>query len=71
MSWKPVSLHALKASMSAACRGLSPWQVIELFTSELGRAMSLPVETSNKLKRQDGGMAAWQSDQLIVEVSPG
>jgi len=53
--------------MYAACRGLSPWQVIELFTSELGRAMLFPLEASNKLKRQGGGMAAWQSDRLIVE----
>jgi hypothetical protein len=67
MVWKPVSLHALKASMSAACRGLSPWQVIELFTSELGRAMLLPTKASNKLERQGGSMAAWQSDQFIVE----
>ncbi len=49
-------------------RGLSPWQVIQRFASELGRAVSLPTEASNKLKRQGGSMAAWQSDQLIVEV---
>ena len=49
-------------------RGLSPWQVIQRFASELGRAMSLPTEASNKLKRQGGGMAAWQSDQPIVEA---
>jgi hypothetical protein len=67
MSWKPESLHALEASMTAARRGLSPWQAVELFTSELGRAMSFPLEASNKLKRQGGGMAAWQSDRLIVE----
>ena len=51
-----------KASIPAACRGLRPWQVIELFTPELGRAMSLPEEASNKLKRQGGSMAIWQSD---------
>ena len=68
MTWKPVLLHTFKASMSATCRGLSPWQVIERFTSELGRAMPLPTKASNKLKRQGGSMAAWQSDQLIVEA---
>ncbi len=47
-----------------ACMG----QAIELFTSELGRAMLFPLEASNKLKKQGGGMTAWQSDQFIVEV---
>ena len=61
-------LFALKVSRAAACRGLSPWQVNQRFTSELGRAVSLPTEASNKLKKQGGGMAAWQSDRLIVEV---
>ena len=69
-------LHDLEASIAAcasgecvaACRGLSPWQVIQRIVSELGRAMSFPMEASNKLKRQGGGMAAWQSDQLIVEA---
>jgi len=53
--------------MTAARRGLSPWQAVELFTLELGRAMSFPLKASNKLERRGGGMAAWQSDQLIVE----
>jgi len=48
-------------------RGLSPWQVIQRFASELGRAVPLPTEASNKLKRQGGSMAVWQSDQLVVE----
>ena len=52
---------------AAPCRGLSPWQVIQRFASELGRAMPFPNEASNKPKRQGGGMAAWQSDQLVVE----
>ena len=33
---------------AAPCRGLSPWQVIQRFASELGRAMPLPTEASNK-----------------------
>ena len=69
-------LHDLEASIAACvygecvatCRGLSPWQVIQRIASELGRAMPFPMEASNKLKRQGGGMAAWQSDQLIVEA---
>ena len=68
-------LHGLEASIAAcangecvaACRGLSPWQVIQRIVSELGRAMPFPTEVSNKLKRQGGGMAAWQSDQPILE----
>ncbi len=52
---------------AATCRGLSPWQAIQRTTSELGRAMPFPKEASNKPKRQGGGMAAWQSDQLVVE----
>jgi len=52
----------------APCRGLSPWQVIQRFVSELGRAMPLPKGSLQQAeKRQGGGMAAWQSDQLIVE----
>jgi hypothetical protein len=30
--------------------------------------MSFSNEASNKLKKQGGGMAAWQSDRLIVEA---
>jgi hypothetical protein len=67
--------HVLEASIVAraigeriaACRGLSPWQVIQRIASELGRVMSFLLEASNKLKRQGGGMATWQSDQPIVE----
>lgn len=50
------------------CRGRSPWQVIQRSALELGRAVPLPEEASNKLKRRGGGMAARQSDQPIVEV---
>ena len=45
---------------AAPCRGLSPRQVIQRFASELGRAMPLPTEASNKPKearRRYGGMA--------------
>ena len=59
--------HDLEASISTcdkgeyveACRGLSPWQVISLFTLELGRTMPFPIEVSDKLERRGGGMAAW------------
>jgi hypothetical protein len=34
----------------------------------LGIAMPFSNEASNKLKRQGGGMAVWQSDRLIVEA---
>jgi hypothetical protein len=50
------------------CRGRSPRQVIQRSASELGRAMPLPTEAFNKLKRRGEGMAAWQSDQSILEV---
>ena len=56
---KPVALHAIMASVSATCRGRSPWRVIRGFTAELGRTMSFPEEASNKLKRRGGGMTAW------------
>ena len=40
-AWKPTLLRALKASALATCRGRRPWQVTELFVSELGRASLL------------------------------
>jgi hypothetical protein len=57
--WKPVALHAIKASVSATCRGRSPWRVIRGFTTELGIAMSFPKEASSELKRRSGGMTTW------------
>lgn len=33
------------------CRGLSPWQVIQRFAWELGRALPFPKEASNKLTK--------------------
>ena len=68
-------IHDLEASNDAcekgehaeSCRGLRPWQVIQRITSELGRAVPYPKGATDKLKRQGGGMAARQSDQLIVE----
>ena len=42
------------------CRGLSPWQVIQRFTAELGRAMPFPTEASNEaeeVRRRYDGMA--------------
>ncbi len=65
--WKPVALHTITASVSATCRGRSPWRVIRRFTAELERAMSFSKEAFIKLKRQGEGMAAWQSDRFIVE----
>jgi hypothetical protein len=35
--------------------------------TELGRAMLFSNEASNKLKKQGGGVAVWQSDRLILE----
>ena len=55
------------ASVSASCRGRRPWRVIQRFTVELGRAMLFSNEASNKLKRQGGGVAVWQSDRPILE----
>jgi len=40
-------------------RGLSPWQDTAWRHQELGRTMSFPIEASNKLKRQGGGMVTW------------
>jgi len=60
---------------AAACRGLSPWQAIELSTSELGRAMPFPKEASNKLKRRRrryGGMAVGPAHSRgVAGVMPG
>jgi hypothetical protein len=42
--------------------------VIQRSALELGRAVPVPEEASNKLKRQGGGMAVRQSDQPIVEA---
>ena len=66
----PGSLHrgVRNGECVATCRGLSPWQVIQRFASELGRAMWLPKGSLPQAeKRQGRGMATWQSDQLIVE----
>ena len=44
----------------AACRGLSPWQVIQRFASGLGRAMPLPkgsLQQAEEARRRCGGMA--------------
>ena len=60
VAWKPAMLRALKASTSASCRGLSPWQATELFASELGRAMSLLMRfmlSAEEASSVDGGMA--------------
>ena len=62
------SVLRAKGERNATCRGLSPWQVIQRSTSELGRSLLLPTEASNKPKKRGGGMVIGKSDQLIVEV---
>ena len=57
------------------CRGLSPWQVIQRFTAELGRAMSFPNEASNEaeeVRRRYDGMAVGPTHSRgVVGVMPG
>jgi hypothetical protein len=66
VSWPGSQQRAMRQGEHATtCRGLSPWQVIQRFASELGRAMPLLREASNKLTK--GKADVWQSDQLIVE----
>jgi hypothetical protein len=36
--------------------------------TELGSAMPFSNEASNKLKKQGGGMAVWQSDRFVLEA---
>ena len=59
----------------ASCRGQSPWQVIQRFASELGRAMSLPSEASNEaeeVRRRYGGMAVGPvHSRGVAGVMPG
>jgi len=56
-------------------RGLSPWQVIQRFASELGRAVPFPREASNeaeKARRRYGGMAVGPTHSRgVVGVMPG
>jgi hypothetical protein len=49
----------VKGECVSGVPGLSLWQVIQLFTSELGRTISVPAEAPNKLKRQGSSMAIW------------
>ena len=62
------SVLRAKGERNATCRGLSPWQVIQRTTLELGRSLLLPTEASNKPKKRGGGMAIGKSDQPIVEA---
>ena len=62
------SVLRAKGERNATCRGLSPWQVIQRITLELGRSLLLPTGASNKPKKRGGGMVIGKSDQLIVEV---
>ena len=50
VSWSGSQQRAVRqGERDTPCRGLSPWQVIQRFASELGRAMPLLREASNKL----------------------
>ena len=57
------------------CRGLSPWQVIQRFASELGRAMPLPsgsFQQAEEARRRYGGMAVGPvHSRGVVGVMPG
>ena len=59
----------------AQCRGLSPWQVIQRFTVELGRTVSFPNEASNEaeeVRRRYGGMAVGPTHiRGVVGAMPG
>jgi len=59
----------------AACRGLSPWQVIQRFASELGRAMPLPNEApdeAEEARKEYGGMAVGPTrSRGVVGAMPG
>ena len=60
---------------AAPCRGLSPWQVIQRFASELGRAVPLPQEASNEaeeVRRRYDGMAVGPTHSRgVVGAMPG
>jgi hypothetical protein len=60
---------------ATTCRGLSPWQVIQRFVSELGRAMPFPKEASNEaeeVRRKYDGMAVGPTrSRGVVGVMPG
>ena len=62
------SVLRVKGERNATCRGLSPWQVIQRITLELGRSLLLPTEAFNKPKKRGGGMVIGKSDQPIVEA---
>ena len=52
VSWSGSQQRAVRqGEFDTPCRGLMPWQVIQRFASELGRAMPLLREASNKLTK--------------------
>jgi hypothetical protein len=57
------------------CRGLSPWQVIQRFTVELGRTVSFPNEASNEAeevrRRYDGMVVGPTRIRGVVGAMPG
>ncbi len=64
-----------RGECAAACRGLSPWQANQRFTSELGRAMSLPtgsLQQAGEARRRYGGMAVGLTrSRGVAGVMPG
>ena len=76
-------IHDLEASSEACvmgeyvatCRGLSPWQVIQRITSELGRAMPFPsgsLQQAEEARRRYGGVAVGPTHSRgVVGVIPG
>ncbi len=73
--WKPTMLRALEASTSASSRGRRPWQAIELFASELGRAASLPIKCIQQAEEASfvhGGVAVGPAHSRgVAGVMPG
>jgi len=59
----------------APCRGRSPWQVIQWFASELGRALPFPKEASNEAeevrRRYDGRAVGPTRSRGVVGAMPG
>ena len=69
------SVTCVRVSAATPCRGLSPWQVIQRFASELGRAMPLPrgsLQQAEEARRRYGGTAVGPTHSRgVVGVMPG
>ena len=61
--------------MSATCRGLKPWQVHQLFASELGRAMPLLIgsfQQAEEARRRYGDRVVGPAHSRgVAGVMPG